>query len=116
MAKGPSVAVCEVSSVSVPNIVSEVERNVCRLTEVTEPDSLPLSWLRNEIKPSGAVRPVTEAVMVRFPGAKALRFSEPRSIDSGSVETLLTSILVENVPKFWTTISGSLALVTVWVV
>src|SRR5690348_2831145 len=113
MANGPPVAISEESSVSVPNMVFELERYVFRLTESTAPKKLPLSWLRNPGIAVGVVRPVTEAVMVRLPAANELRFSDPRSTDRGLVETLLTSTLVENVPKLLLMINGSSGAITV---
>ncbi len=73
---------------------------------------LPVNFDRNPVNPSGVVRPVADAMMVRVPAVVVLTSVELRSIDSGSVTRVLTSTFVLNVPNFLTTTaSGSVLLV-----
>src|SRR5438445_9597300 len=60
------------NNVSVPNIVLEFEIYVFREMELTPVLKLPVNFDKNPVNPSGVVRPVADAMMVRVPAVVVL--------------------------------------------
>src|SRR6266851_549677 len=98
VANGELAALSEFNNVSVPNIVFEFEMYVSNVVEVTPLLKFPVNCERKLFNPSGVVRPVADAMIVRVPAVLVLTSVELRSIDSGFVTRLLTSTFVLNVP------------------